>query len=367
MHIFHEDANLLADVFDSLQEAIVILNRDSAIIAMNQSAQISFGLSRAPNLDRPFMAFLRINPQLEMLLKKTQKTGFSIAHYEIKIRNLEGREVPSSISISPLYTKDGEIKGTILLSRDITMLKSLEEETEISTRLSSIEIIAAGLAHEIKNPLSALRGAAQILSKSIHSNEKFERCCDIIIKEADRIDRIVRELLNLTRPKMLSLKKINLHEILERIINMTATSITKKDIKFVREYDPSLPQLLCDEEKIVQLFTNLIKNAIDAIDRKGIVKLRTSIITDYHFLTAEKKKCKMVSVEVSDTGRGIREEDFPKIFTPFFTTKPDGSGLGLTVCHKIVSDHNGSIRFKSAPGKGTTFIIILPIFDGNET
>lgn len=367
MQTLYQDPNFFQDVFDSLEEAIIVLNKDNSLLAINQSAQVSFGLSNATNPDKLLATFLRINPNLEMLLKRIYQKGLSIAHYEITIRSTDGREIPCSISISPLYSKEGTLMGAILVSRDITLHKSLEEEEAFSTRSSSIEIIAAGLAHEIKNPLSALRGAAQILLKSVHGNEKFERCCQIIMKESDRIDRIIKDLLNLTRPRTLSLKEINLHEILERILNVVTMSGTKKDIEFIRQYDPSLPPVLCDEEKIVQLFTNLIKNAIEAIDSKGTVKLKTSIITDYHFLTPDKKKCKMVSVEISDTGRGIREEDLPKIFTPFFTTKPNGTGLGLTICHKIVADHRGSIRFRSTPAKGTTFIVNLPIFENDET
>jgi two-component system nitrogen regulation sensor histidine kinase GlnL len=182
-----------------------------------------------------------------------------------------------------------------------------------------------------------------------------------MLKEAQRVNRIVEELLDLASPRKLQQVPTNIHRILGDIILLQKRSTAGKEILFRKNFDPSIPPILADEGLLTQLFLNLIKNAVEAVGDTGTVRVTSRIVSEYSMTQKGERRSRMVAVEVTDDGAGISKEQQEQLFTPFFTTKNKGTGLGLAICHKIVAEHRGMIKVESEPGKGTTFSVMLPL------
>ena len=181
-----------------------------------------------------------------------------------------------------------------------------------------------------------------------------------MIRETERIDHIIRELLELASPRKLKLSPVNLHRVLRDILLLQKQAVRNRDISFVTHFDPSIPDIMADGEMLTQLFLNLIRNALDAMAESGRLTVNSRVLSDYR-LSKNERQSRMVVVEVCDDGPGIPQEDLENIWTPFFSGKATGTGLGLTICHKIVTEHRGMIKVESDPGHGAKFTVLLPL------
>ena len=228
-------------------------------------------------------------------------------------------------------------------------------------RLSTLGTLAAGLAHEIKNPLGGIKGAAQLLERELPEGSELRDYTRVMLKEVQRVNRIVEELLELASPRRLEPSKVNLHKTLGDILILQKRAVGKKKITFQQQFDPSIPPVLGDEALLIQLFLNLIKNAVEAVGESGLIRVTSRVLSDYSMTQKGERRSRMVAIEISDDGPGIHKEELEHLFTPFFTTKPNGTGLGLAICHKIVSEHRGMIKVDSDPARGTTFTVMLPL------
>jgi len=183
-----------------------------------------------------------------------------------------------------------------------------------------------------------------------------------LAKEADRLNLILNDMLDFARPARLDRKPLNIHKVLDSVVLLLMEGLPAE--AFVKAYDPSIPDVLGDENQLTQVFLNLVKNAREALGKDGEIRLTTRIITEFHLVEDGSASGKMVSVEVKDNGCGIKEEDLEKIFTPFFTTKPKGSGLGMAITLKLIKEHNGLLKIDSTPGEGTAVTVFLPVAEG---
>ena len=217
-----------------------------------------------------------------------------------------------------------------------------------------------GMAHEIRNPLGGIRGSAQLLRQEI-KNKSHQEYLDIVVSEVDRIDRMVKRMMDLTRPLDLKLKSTNIHKVLEDILTLEKDTLTRKNGRFEQIYDPSLPPIEADEDQLKQVFLNLIKNAIEASRKGGRIQIITRLSSGYAIKsTSSPVPQQNIVIEIIDSGEGMDEKTQKKLFTPFHTTKKNGSGLGLPISLKIVKDHNGKIKVTSEKGLGTTVQVFLP-------
>jgi two-component system nitrogen regulation sensor histidine kinase GlnL len=330
------------NIIDSIGEGVIILDNNYNIIQFNPVAEKITMLSKKKAIGKSFKEIFKSNEKLIEILQRSLNAGEIFLNFENNFIRADRSIIPLSITISPLEEKE----GIAITMRDISLIKNLEEELRLKDRLASFGTIALGISHEIKNPLGGIMGSAELLRKEFGKNEYI----DIIIKEVERIDSLMDNLLSLADQKKLNITSLNIHKVLDDVINMFKT----KDVIFERIYDPSLPEILGDEDRLIQVFLNIIKNGIESMDGMGIISIITRV--DYQV-----GKRKMVSIEIRDNGTGIKKEDIDKLFTPFFTTKPKGTGLGLTISHKIISEHKGSIRVESKFGEGTKFSINLPL------
>lgn len=230
-----------------------------------------------------------------------------------------------------------------------------------SDRLALLGTLAAGLAHEIKNPLGGIKGASQLLRREVADDLSLVECTDIVIREVDRIDKLLEQLLDLSRPPTLHMDLLNIHELLDHVLFLERQAVQKGDVTIRKYFDPSLPLINGDKAQLIQVFMNLIKNSLEAMDGKGCLTISTRMETDYHIREQGRDRGKFIRVDIEDNGPGIKEEHFPHIFSPFFTTKSSGTGLGLAICHRIIKEHGGLIQVESREGKGAALKVLLVV------
>ncbi|NJD91801.1 MAG: PAS domain S-box protein [Geobacter sp.] len=350
-----------ANVIDSVGDGVIVLDSQGMITLMNPVAEELAGVSRRISKGQAFATLFRTDPDLVEMVQKSSASGMSISDYENITLKRGGRSVPLSVTASPLLMADGARAGTIILLRDLTNIRDLEEAVRKGDRLSTLGTLAAGLAHEIKNPLGGIRGAAQLLEMEITEDDELRECTRVILKEVQRVNRIVEELLDLSSPRSLTLTAVNLHKILAHVVFLQQQAVEGRAITFQRHLDPSIPPIMADEGRLTQLFLNLIKNAVEAVEDSGIVEISSRIVSDYSMTQKGERRSRMIAIEVSDNGAGIPDEEMAQLFTPFYTTKERGTGLGLAICQKIVAEHRGMIRGDTEVGKGTVFTILLPL------
>ncbi len=346
------------DIVENLAEGLVAVDLEMRVSVFNQSAEKMTGVSRALVMGRPLSEVLRRDPRIVEMVGKTLGQGRLFAEYDEVLHRRFSGELPVGVTTSQVFSADGKLTGAAVLIKDLSGVKSLEAGNLRKERLAYIGTFAANLAHELRNPLSGIRGAAQLLKKRV-KDEKLDEYASVIMKEADRLNLIVNDMLDFARPANLNKKPLNIHMVLDSVVLLLQEGLRPGTI--VKGYDPSLPEVQGDENQLTQVFLNLVKNAREAIGEKGSVHVSTRMITEFHIVDANSPGGKMAAVEVRDNGCGIKPDDLEKIFTPFFTTKPKGSGLGMAISLKIIKEHGGYLKIDSAPGKGTSVAVYLPI------
>jgi two-component system nitrogen regulation sensor histidine kinase GlnL len=269
--------------------------------------------------------------------------------------------IPVNAYAAPIFTEVGNQNGAVMIIRDLSRIKELEGTLRRTDRLSMLGTLAAGLAHEIKNPLGGIKGAAQLLSMELSEESSLRDYTGIMVKEVDRINFIIEELMDLGNPREPEIVEVDLTNILNDIVLLQKEASRSQNIQFKMKLDPSIPPVQGDEGLLTRLFLNLIKNAREAISHQGEVTIMTKIVASYHMTGPGKRPSPMVDIIISDNGCGIAQQEMDRIFTPYFTTKSKGSGLGLAISQKIVEDHNGLLKIDSSPGEGTSVTISLPL------
>ncbi|MFH1386874.1 MAG: ATP-binding protein [bacterium] len=279
--------------------------------------------------------------------------GEPCLNYETGIASPERGLVPVSFSTTLLKDGQGKILGALLSINDLSGIKEMEYKIRRADKLTALATMAAGMAHEIKNPLSSMKVFAQLLPKKIDDPEYRKKLEEILPKEIDRIDKIVENLLGFARSTTPTFELASIEGILEENIKYFEEKARASGITIKQDYQP-LPEIEIDHGQISQVFSNLILNAIQAMTEGGEIVVATS--------PGQKTDgvLQNIKVKVSDTGHGISEEIKKKLFDPFFTTKYGGTGLGLAISHSIVDGHKGSIDVESQVGKGTSFTVTLP-------
>ena len=329
--------SLSRNIIENIGSGIMTIDRDGRITSFNRAAERITGLSfeevYLKGIEEVFPDFR------EMEGKRSLPRG------EMVFRGKGGEELFLGFSISPLK-EGGEERGAVIIFQDMTQLKKMEEEARRNDRLRALGELAAGMAHEIRNPLASISGSIQVLKEDLKGlNEEDRHLMDIILTEAERLNNLIADFLVFARPAPKK-KGVSLKALAEETLELLCSRRDLKDVKVVKEMEDV--RVFVDPEQMRQVFWNLFLNAIEAMDGRGI--LRVGI---------RRNGRGGAEITVSDTGRGIKREYGEKIFDPFFTTKDMGIGVGLSVVHRIIEGHNGSITFESKEGEGTTFRITL--------
>ena len=350
-------------ILANLDDGVVTVDLEDKIGYFNEAAEVLTEVSASAAGGQPFEQIFEREPWLIELLKKTQPPRQESARGEGDLRTRRGIRTPVSVTVSPLRDPHGQFLGSIMLLRNIKHRRELEEDLQRTDRLALMGTLAAGLAHEIRNPLGGIKGAAQLLRRAGNGDPSVIEFTDIMIREVDRVDQLIEQLLDLSRPAELDLAPVNIHEILDDVLLLERQAIGDKKIHIRKRFDPSLPPIRADRAQLTQVFLNLVKNAFQAMRHSGTLTVVTRLETDFRIRGRGRTTQRFIWVEIVDQGAGIREEDLPHIFSPFFTTKTNGTGLGLATCDRIIKEHGGTIRVESAEGKGSTFKVSLVVAD----
>jgi len=352
------------NIFSSLIDGIVVVDAEFRISTFTVVAEQMTGLQSAAVLNRPISEIFPENPELHTLLQKSMRTGRSYSDSSFSLQGCLGKRRDVGLVTSPLIDLKGRSVGGVIVFRDLSRMRVLEERLRKSERLASLGILAAGMAHEIKNPLGGIRGATQLLRDELGEGNPLRENTDIVVREVDRLNRIVQELLEFSRPPQLELRALNVHQVLDRVISLTRMENANSRVSMVRNFDPSLPEVRGDPDQLTQVFLNLLRNGIEAMNHEGTLKLTTRMLPGYHVLGDGGEKIRMIAVDVEDSGGGISAEEVGRIFDPFYTGKAGGVGLGLALCHRIIEEHGGKIDVGNTT-QGACFTVMLPI-DTND-
>jgi two-component system nitrogen regulation sensor histidine kinase GlnL len=351
-----------AAVLAGLPDAVIAVDPELRVVFWNSAAEMLIGRSARRAEGRLLKEILR-DASVVRRLAETLATGESRSEAEAVIEGTDRREVPVSIVTAPLFGRDGEVEAAVVVLRDVSRIRQLEAEVRRGETLAAAGRMAVGLAHEIRNPLGAIRGAVQLLGRELGPDSRLTEYTTVLLTEVDRVNRIIEMLLDLGRPVQVRRVPLNLHQLMERVALLNEEAARERRIVLVRRYDPSLPPILGDEDRMVQVFQNLIRNAIEAMKDGGNLTLSTRVSRDPLFgkmdLGAGARS--MVEARVADEGPGIPADVRARIFDPFFTTKANGLGLGLAICHRIMDEHRGAIQVESVEGRGTIVTCFLPV------
>ena len=284
----------------------------------------------------------------ETINEQTQK------RLEVIITGKTGNEINLGLSISPLIGKHDNQIGNILIFQDLTKIKQMEEKLERSKNMALIGEMAAGLAHEMRNPLAAITGSIELLGQGLKLDGTDERLMKIVLRGKDQLDSFARDFLSLARPVPVSRELVDLNEIIEEVLDYIKLNKNwTSKIKIVKVLS-SKTKVFANKEQVRQVINNLVLNAIQSMEEGGVLSIETKMVK------LEDKK-EYAEIKVSDTGCGIKENDLKKIFEPFFTNKEKGTGLGLTIVNHIVDGYNGKIKIKSTVNQGTICSVWLPV------
>ncbi len=338
-------AALARAAIDSVADALVVIGADGGVVHLNPAAEELFGRSRERAVELPARAL----PGGEQLAVISERARLSQESQSAEFPSPRDPGVPISIEASPLF--DGPtIAGTVVVLR----------VPRGGERALNFEALAAGLAHEIKNPLAGLQGSAELLAREAEGSARDY--AQVIAREARRVDGLVRELLDLARPAALQVAPVDIHQVLGDVRALARGIPGAEKVSFVEHFDPSLPPVVGDDEKLTQVILNLVRNALDAVAERPEpqVTLETAVAT-VRLRAASGRTRPLARISVLDNGPGIPEAMLARLFTPFSTSKPHGTGLGLAISRRIVEAHGGRIEVRNRAGGGAEANVYIPL------
>jgi two-component system nitrogen regulation sensor histidine kinase GlnL len=345
-------------ILDHLNSAILLFDQDLNLAYINTSGEVLLADSANQLLGmNAFELFKTSDPALLANLRLSLTMAEPLLDRALTLNRI-GQSVTITFSATPLTNAEGQPQVLVELLQVDNHLRISKEEQLLSQQ-NTARLLVRGLAHEIKNPLGGLRGAAQLLDMEL-TDPDLKEYTGIIIAESDRLQGLMDKMLG---PNKLPNKKLlNIHEVLERVRQLVEAEING-NLLILCDYDPSIPDLKADKDQLIQAVLNIVRNAVQALDGAGVIRLKTRIKRN---VTIGRKCHRLtVKIDITDTGPGIDAEMMHQIFYPMITGRPEGTGLGLSIAHSLISQHNGLIECQNEPGN-TTFTILLPIESGHD-
>ncbi|MCP5487403.1 MAG: PAS domain-containing protein [Verrucomicrobia bacterium] len=362
-----ENAKLYTEVQDSrIYNETLLENLVSGVIAANNQKRITTcnrEAARIAGIDPVVLEGAPIHQlprPLYQLLAASYDSQREIRDQQVILNDGEGNEIFLNAGSSLFYSHAGDPLGALLVFNDVTAVKKLESQVRRTDRLASLGTLSAGMAHEIKNPLVTLKTFTQLLPERYEDADFRDTFSSLVGQEVKRIDSIVNQLLRFARPAKPKLEPTPLHIALEKTSRLVHQQMRQKGIQPLERYDAERDVILGDGDLLVQAFLNLMMNAIDAMPDGGVLSIITRVFAEEAPEAASGQR-DMLEVSIGDTGKGIDAESLQHVFDPFFTTKDTGTGLGLSVSHQIIQEHNAIVDVFSSVGEGTTFRLRFPL------
>lgn len=363
-------------LFLSLRCGSITIDREGRITSINDLARKILEVREPDPVGLPCSVSLKEHPKLAAIFIESFRLKNQPNRAEMEIRLKDERKRTIGFSMSLIREDRGQVCGAALLFRDLTQIEHHEEQEKLKERLAVLGQMAAGMAHEIRNPLGGIEVTASLLRRRLASSPEGVMLVDKIISEVKRLNRTVSESLEYVRPLHLEWKWAPLEGVIQEAIRRANGAREGKSIEIGLRLDPTIPSLWMDPDQVRDALANLIRNAMEAIPQTGSLRVETSrepLPAPLRFgwepgngPAPEASFQSYAVIRVSDTGKGIPEEMRDRLFYPFFTTKQSGSGVGLPLARKIVEGHQGIIDFESEVGRGTTFMVKLPMVDPRD-
>lgn len=343
------------NIYGSITDALITLDLDERVLTLNPAAERVFRVSEKDALGE---RFAEIVPQCAEAFVRYRRSGCE-DRGEIAFTRDNGERVCLRGRFSPLLDRRGEIIGTTCLFADLSLERLLEEKARRSDRLAALGELAAGVAHEMRNPLTTVRGYLQILPGNAGDAEFIEEFSENLIREIDRLTRLTENLLNMAKPISPELEREDLAAIIDDVVLFHAERLEKHGIRTGFE-DAGRPlPVLVDRGRVKQVFINILVNAIEAMEGGGALTVRLSARVEK--LEEDRAPAAYAVAEIQDSGPGIPANCLERLFDPFYTTKDHGTGLGLALSNRIIEEHGGFLRAESEPGAGACFWVMLPL------
>lgn len=337
-------------IINSLEDAVILLNRKRQVIFCNQAAEAVLARRLEAIVGHPLESFLPgVHPLLPVVVELFE-TGQERRNAPLKVPGQDGQTRELAVSSSRI--REGEqAGGGVLALKDLDPVRAVQSLVTYSQKLAALGRLTSGVAHEVKNPLNAMRIHLELLKSRLAGEQgEVRENLDVIAQEIQRLDRVVQGFLKFVRPQDLRLAPVDVNALLAEVARLSAPEGAQTVARIVLDLASRLPQVTGDAELLLQAFANLVTNAIQAMPKGGTVTLATRLMPEG-----------VVQVRVTDEGVGIPPEELDKVFRLYYTTKSDGSGIGLSLVYRIVQMHDGRIDVESAVGRGTTMILTLPV------
>ena len=359
----HEEVTWMKEYNESIlrhmESGLLVVSHDNLITVVNEAAARMLGIHATEIVGQPLDKLIACGlglPLLDTLLEKTVYTN-----HEATLMTGSGQTLPIVLSTSILHGEDDQPNGAILAFNDLSQIKALEEEKRRIERLASIGAFMSGIAHEIKNPLVAIKTLAELLPEQYDDEEFRETFTKVTLNEVDRIDALVRRLRTLSSGSTVPLHPLNILAPLEETLSLVSGEFTRHHIKVKRDYQSPVPPIMGDHDQLKQVFVNLCLNSAEAMGEVG-----TLMVTVRSRSRPAGQPSELI-IQIADTGPGIPAEHLSTIFDPFFTLKEQGTGLGLAICRGIIDYHRGSITAANgSEDSGAVFTVKLPVAQGVE-
>ncbi len=346
-------------LIQSISGGVVTINDRGYITAMSADSEVILGVESAELVNRHITELIpdtKENKLFHTVINDALENKKTYAGREMTVTTESRDAIPISISTSFLQDRDNTLIGLIISFEDVKHLRKIQEQMQKLDRLSTLGGLAAGIAHQVRNPLCSIKGLAQLLKENADANPQLIDYSDVILSDVDRIDRVIDRLLRFIQPSASGWTYESVNDIIDDTLLLGKHEIRKKDIEIRVEKADGIPQTLCQRENLVQALLNVVVNAFQAIENRGRVTIRTTYETG-----GEASAVGTVKISISNDGPPISPGLMKKIFDPNFTTKEDGAGFGLAITEQTVEFHGGRIDVSSMPGEDTVFEISLPI------
>lgn len=359
--------NFNESIIESMRSGLITIDLNNKITSFNNSAADILGYDPEEvlhkTLDQVFPA-----DDCELLLMNIHDPEQGLLNREMKLTGKSGEPIFVGFSVTSRYDTSDRRVGTIISFKDITQIKQMQVEVQRMDRLASMGVMASGIAHEIRNPLAGIKTIAQTLEEEIEPDDSRREYVSRIVRQVNRMDDLLKTIFSYAKPRQPHRKFFRLQETIQEVFALLESRMRQQSVKYEESYHSDLPLIYVDFYQIQQIFVNLFLNAMDAMPDGGTLRLEARPkVTSINRVDRrggtfpyEKKSALYVEVLLEDTGAGIDDETLPAIFNPFFTTKPQGAGLGLSIVYRIMMEHQGDIQVESELAKGTTFKILLP-------
>ncbi|POT59748.1 two-component system sensor histidine kinase AtoS [Citrobacter amalonaticus] len=334
-------------IIENAADGVIAIDRQGNVTTMNPAAEMITGYRLDELAGRPY-ATLFADPHFSSPVLDTLEHGTEHLAQEVSFP-AHDRTIELSVTTSRIHNASGEMIGALVIFSDLTARKETQRRLAQTERLATLGELMAGVAHEVRNPLTAIRGYVQIIRRQT-SLPVHQEYLSIVLKEIDSINKVIQQLLDFSRPRQSQWQQVPINALIEEALILVQTSGVQARIDFNTAFDTTLPSLVADRELLKQVLLNMLINAVQAIGARGEIRIRTWRDTPTQ-----------LAIAIEDNGCGIDTALQKKIFDPFFTTKASGTGLGLALSQRIINAHQGDIRVTSQPGCGATFILILPI------